>query len=113
MNKTIKFTEKEWSVLMDRLGLPCCISEALGDGCEDKKIVDRVHELQDYKPGSLLLIKDDLTWDILQDAVDGSVVLVNIEEAVACDEITRSQASSIYAAAASVERKLGASFMRD
>lgn len=85
--QTYKFTRIEWPLISDRLGTSCCIAECLEEHYPGEDIIQRCDDLLDYKPGSILLIKDELDYVIL--------------------------ALVLYAAAARVEKKTGVYFPRD
>jgi len=109
---TYKFTRLEWSLISDRLETPCCIAEALEEHYPGEDIIQRCDDLLDYKPGAVLLIKDEIDAAILDDAIDGSNAVHTIAPAVDYGDKTRQEALVLYAAAARVEKKTGARFPR-
>lgn len=80
---TIKFTPTEWSLIADRLQVPCAIAECL-TGDDETLDHDAVHDSA-YKMalnGPEITVNTEIDLAVLVDAVEGSTMPYKLKDAV-------------------------------
>lgn len=102
---TISFSPSEWEVLSHRLEIPDCIAEAL----EDSTAEEAAEKLAGLEPRTEIPATQ-LNLEIFRDCVDGNTFFENLDDAVACDEVSRGKALAYRRAGRSLEDKLGVCF---
>ena len=114
MSKVV-FTKQEWEIIEHRLDSTDAIAEALTDCCEDEspvvlesynEVESRVYEISE-KGQSEIDWESALDMAILRDAIDGNTAMVDIQDAVACGEITKGKMLRMFKSAYSIQEKTG------
>ena len=107
----MKFTKLELEIINDRLEVPDAIADNLhdehGDGTNWDLALDVVNRAVDrFNADGWDHLSGDFTY-VLRNAIEGSTFFAELDDSVACGEISRGKALAYYRAAKSIERKTG------
>ncbi len=106
MDEPVTFTPTEWDIILHRLGAPDAIADVLSE-----ELVTATHEeiwtrASDIGEGSDIDWSSPLDRAIIEDCCSGCTMFWDIQDAVACNELTKGQMLAMFKAAKSLSTKL-------